>query len=219
MSNVVAEHGRARDVLARAALRMLDGKWAAFRIAVFRSSFSRERRSVAADLLHQQVDTHMAELIRDGKDAPPTLHGNPTRPLRIRPLPLPRPITRVGSKHRHQRQERRPRPALGLGCLNLAGMPPSRDSNEIRQLRQFSSSSDSIAGVGRPTRKGSGPGWVSAPSARSSRMGVCDRGAIGGLDVTQRPSTVRSVSRIVRPAPAAVCDVVRDVESSVKPIR
>ncbi|MDN4161077.1 DUF3375 family protein [Nocardioides abyssi] len=75
MSNVVAEHGRACDVLARAALRMLDGKWAAFRIAVFRSSFSRERRSVAADLLHQQVDTYMAELVRDGKDVPPSTNG------------------------------------------------------------------------------------------------------------------------------------------------
>lgn len=75
MSKVVAEHGRARDVLARAALRMLDGKWAAFRIAVFRSSFSRERRTVAADLLHQQVDTYMSELIRDGKDVPPSANG------------------------------------------------------------------------------------------------------------------------------------------------
>lgn len=75
MSNVVAEHGRATDVLKRPALKMLDGKWAAFRIAVFRSSFSRERRSVAADLLHQQVDTYMAELLRDGKDVPPSTNG------------------------------------------------------------------------------------------------------------------------------------------------
>lgn len=75
MSNVLAEHGRARDVLARAALRMLDGKWAAFRIAVFRSSFSRERRSVAADLLHQQVDTYISELIRDGLDVPSSVNG------------------------------------------------------------------------------------------------------------------------------------------------
>jgi len=75
VSNIVAEHGRATDVLGRAALRMLDGKWAAFRIAVFRSSFSRERRSLAADLLHQQVDTYMDELLRDGKDVPQSMNG------------------------------------------------------------------------------------------------------------------------------------------------
>jgi hypothetical protein len=75
VSEVVGELARARDALARPTLRLLDGKWAAFRIAVFRCSFSRDRRAVQADRLHVQVDTYLGELYRDGIDVPPNLTG------------------------------------------------------------------------------------------------------------------------------------------------
>src|SRR5215470_1679103 len=75
VSEVVGELARAQDALGRPTLRLLDGKWAAFRVAVFRCSFSRDRRSVQADRLHVQVDTYLNELQRGGIDAPPNING------------------------------------------------------------------------------------------------------------------------------------------------
>jgi hypothetical protein len=75
MSEVVGELARASDALGRPTLRLLDGKWAAFRVAVFRCSFSRDRRSVQADRLHVQVDTFLSELQREGIDVPPNTNG------------------------------------------------------------------------------------------------------------------------------------------------
>jgi hypothetical protein len=63
------------DALGRPTLRLLDGKWAAFRVAALRCSFSRERRSVQADQLHVQVDTYLSELQREGTDVPPNSNG------------------------------------------------------------------------------------------------------------------------------------------------
>jgi hypothetical protein len=53
----------------------LDGKWAAFRVATFRCSFSRDRRSIQADRLHTQVDTFLDEFQREGIDVPPNTNG------------------------------------------------------------------------------------------------------------------------------------------------
>ncbi|MGH3758609.1 DUF3375 family protein [Actinophytocola sp.] len=75
MSEVVGELARAQDALGRPTLRLLDGKWAVFRVAALRSSFSRERRSVQADQLHVQVDTYLSELQREGMDVPPNMNG------------------------------------------------------------------------------------------------------------------------------------------------
>jgi hypothetical protein len=75
VSEVVGEHARVRDALERPTLRLLDGKWAAFRVAVFRCSFSRDRRSVQADRLHVQVDTLLDELQGNGVDVPPNTTG------------------------------------------------------------------------------------------------------------------------------------------------
>lgn len=75
MSEVVGELVRARDALSRPTLRLLDGKWAALRVALFRCSFSRDRRSVQADRLHVQVDTYLGELQRDGTEIPPHMSG------------------------------------------------------------------------------------------------------------------------------------------------
>jgi hypothetical protein len=75
MSEVIGELARAQDALARPTLRLLDGKWAAIRIALFRCCFSRDRRSVHADRLHVQVDTCLGELQREGNDVPPNTNG------------------------------------------------------------------------------------------------------------------------------------------------
>ena len=44
-------------------------------LAVFKSSFSRDRRSVQADLLHTQVDAYLADLRTVGSDVPPGKNG------------------------------------------------------------------------------------------------------------------------------------------------
>jgi len=75
MSDIVGELARVTEALEKPTLRLLDGKWAAFRVAVFRASFSRDRRSVPADRLHAQVDTYLTELLREGFDVPPVPNG------------------------------------------------------------------------------------------------------------------------------------------------
>ena len=75
MSDIVGEIARVTEALEKPTLRLLDGKWAAFRVAVFRASFSRDRRSVPADRLHAQVDTYLTELLREGLDVPPVPNG------------------------------------------------------------------------------------------------------------------------------------------------
>ncbi|MER6667098.1 DUF3375 family protein [Amycolatopsis japonica] len=75
MGEVVGELARVRDALERPTLRLLDGKWAAFRVAVLRCSFSRDRRSVQADRLHVQVDTFIDELQGQGIDVPSNANG------------------------------------------------------------------------------------------------------------------------------------------------
>jgi Protein of unknown function (DUF3375) len=66
MSQLLGELARAEDALSRPTLGLLRGKWAALQIAVFRCSFSRERRTVPADLLHVQVESYLTELGREG---------------------------------------------------------------------------------------------------------------------------------------------------------
>lgn len=75
MSDILGELARVNEAFEKPTLRLLGGKWAAFRVAVFRASFSRERRSVLADRLHSQVDTYLSELLRDGIDVPPAQNG------------------------------------------------------------------------------------------------------------------------------------------------
>ena len=75
VSDIVGEIARVTEAFEKPTLRLLDGKWAAFRVAVFRAAFSRDRRSVPADRLHAQVDTYLTELAREGLDAPPVHNG------------------------------------------------------------------------------------------------------------------------------------------------
>ena len=49
MSGVLGEYARAQGALGRPTLRLLNTKWAAFRVAALRTSFSRSRRSLQAD--------------------------------------------------------------------------------------------------------------------------------------------------------------------------
>ena len=57
MSGIVAELERASAALGRPTLKLLDGKWATFRVAVFRASFSREQRSIPADVFYGHLNT------------------------------------------------------------------------------------------------------------------------------------------------------------------
>lgn len=70
MSGIVAELERASGALARPTLRLLNGPLAALRVAVFRASFSRDQRSVPADLLHSQIETYLVEMQHAGYDVP-----------------------------------------------------------------------------------------------------------------------------------------------------
>ena len=70
MSVIVGELARVREAFDRPTVRLLDRKWAPFVLSVFTASFSRDRRSVQADLLHTQVDAYLADLRSMGEDAP-----------------------------------------------------------------------------------------------------------------------------------------------------
>ncbi|WP_051973091.1 DUF3375 domain-containing protein [Cryobacterium sp. MLB-32] len=70
MSDIAGELARVREAFDKPTLRLLDRKWAPFVLAVFASSFSRDRRSVQADLLHAQVDAYLADLRSVGTEVP-----------------------------------------------------------------------------------------------------------------------------------------------------
>ncbi|WP_166789901.1 DUF3375 family protein [Cryobacterium sp. TMT1-2-2] len=70
MSDIASELARVREAFDKPTLRLLDRKWAPFVLAVFKSSFSRDRRSVPCELLHTQVDAYLADLRSIGIDAP-----------------------------------------------------------------------------------------------------------------------------------------------------
>jgi hypothetical protein len=70
MSDIAGELARVREAFDKPTLRLLDRKWAPFVLAVFKSSFSRDRRSVPCELLHAQVDAYLADLRSTGIDAP-----------------------------------------------------------------------------------------------------------------------------------------------------
>jgi len=51
---------RVRDAFNKPTLHLLARKWAPFVIAVFRTAFTRDQRTVPADRLHQQVDNYLS---------------------------------------------------------------------------------------------------------------------------------------------------------------
>jgi len=70
VSDIAAELARVHEAFDKPTLRLLDRKWAPFVLAVFKSSFSRDRRSVQAELLHAQVDAYLADLRSVGGEVP-----------------------------------------------------------------------------------------------------------------------------------------------------
>jgi hypothetical protein len=70
MSEIAAELARVREAFDKPTLRLLDRKWAPFVLAVFKSAFSRDRRTVQADRLHSQVDAYLADLRSTGTAVP-----------------------------------------------------------------------------------------------------------------------------------------------------
>lgn len=76
MSDIVGELARVRDAYDRPTLRLLTStKWAPMTVAIFRSAFSRDRRSVPAERLHAQVDAYLSELASAGIEVPPNQSG------------------------------------------------------------------------------------------------------------------------------------------------
>ena len=70
MTDIAGELARVREAFDKPTLRLLDRKWAPFVLAVFKSSFSRDRRSVSCEALHSQVDAYLADLRSIGRGAP-----------------------------------------------------------------------------------------------------------------------------------------------------
>jgi hypothetical protein len=70
VSDIAGELARVREAFDKPTLRLLDRKWARLVLAVFKSSFSRDQRSVAAERLHAQVDTYLRELRSVGENVP-----------------------------------------------------------------------------------------------------------------------------------------------------
>jgi hypothetical protein len=70
MSDIAAEIKRIVGALEKPTLKLLDRKGASFALAVFRTSFSRDRQSLQCDRLHVQVDTYREELLSIGEAAP-----------------------------------------------------------------------------------------------------------------------------------------------------
>lgn len=70
MSDIVAELVRVSDAFDKPTLRLLDRKWAPLVLAVFRTTFSRDQRTVPAERLYQQVDNYLDELRLAGKAVP-----------------------------------------------------------------------------------------------------------------------------------------------------
>jgi hypothetical protein len=79
MSDIAGELARVREAFEKPTLRLLDRKWAPLVLAVFKSSFSRDQRSVPAERLHIQVDTYLDELRSVGEQVP-NLQGRASVP-------------------------------------------------------------------------------------------------------------------------------------------
>jgi hypothetical protein len=70
VSDISGELARVREAFRRPTLSLLNRKWAALVLAIFRSSFSRDQRSVGAERLHAQVDAFLEELRAAGVETP-----------------------------------------------------------------------------------------------------------------------------------------------------
>ncbi|UCR89655.1 DUF3375 domain-containing protein [Mycetocola spongiae] len=70
MSEITAELARVREAFDKPTLRLLDRKWAPLVLAVFKTTFGRDRQSVHAERLHIRVDSLLADLASAGEEIP-----------------------------------------------------------------------------------------------------------------------------------------------------
>ena len=89
MSDIAGELARVREAFDKPTLRLLDRKWAPFVLAVFKCSFSRDRRSIQAERLHAQVDAYLGDLRTIGARHPQRQRPLPLRAVDERPVALP----------------------------------------------------------------------------------------------------------------------------------
>jgi hypothetical protein len=70
VSDIAAELVRVGEAFEKPTLRLLARKWAPLVLAIFRTVFTRDQRTVPADRLHQQVDNYLDELRLGGESVP-----------------------------------------------------------------------------------------------------------------------------------------------------
>jgi hypothetical protein len=70
VTDIAGELARVREAFERPTLRLLSRKWSPLVLAIFRSSFGRDQRSVGAERLHAQVDACLDELRSLGTEVP-----------------------------------------------------------------------------------------------------------------------------------------------------
>lgn len=75
MNDIVAEQQRIAEACEGPTLRLIIYKWAPFAMAVFRTCFGQQSRSVKSERLHVQVDVYLDELRSLGYPVPPNTQG------------------------------------------------------------------------------------------------------------------------------------------------
>lgn len=75
MSELAAEMQRMRQAAQGPALRLINHKWSALVLSVFRLSFGSRGGAVRAERLHSQVDSYLEELGELGHEVPPHANG------------------------------------------------------------------------------------------------------------------------------------------------
>jgi hypothetical protein len=70
VTDIAGELARVREAFERPTLRLLSRKWSPLVLAIFRSSFGRDQRSVGAERLHAQMDAFLDELRSLGTEVP-----------------------------------------------------------------------------------------------------------------------------------------------------
>jgi hypothetical protein len=70
VSDIAAELARVGDAFNKPTLRLLAPKWASLVLAIFRTAFARDQRTIPAERLHQQVDNYLDELRLAGEAVP-----------------------------------------------------------------------------------------------------------------------------------------------------
>ncbi|MFX4270750.1 DUF3375 domain-containing protein [Propionibacteriaceae bacterium Y1685] len=75
MTGIAGEVARIKEACDGPTLRLINHKWAALVLSVFRTSFGQQTKLVKAERLHSQVDSYLDELMSQGYDVPPNAQG------------------------------------------------------------------------------------------------------------------------------------------------